>query len=234
MLGNGSKVLIPDKGFDGVVIYTGRLKGSFWEGENLIAESGSPIGELINISIKYSLSGLEPLVGIPGTIGGAVVMNAGTRYGSIGDIVETVEFINSEGTYIVKSSPYFGYRDSEFRRKNVILTRVSLRLKRAGLDEIREKLSLAVSLRKNQPKYPRQFGSTFKNPPDISAGRLIEEAGLKGFTYRNVKVSPVHANFILNFGSSADDIYYVINTIQDKVYRLFNIKLEPEVNLIGF
>ncbi|MCX7794931.1 MAG: UDP-N-acetylmuramate dehydrogenase [bacterium] len=234
VLGNGSKVLIPDRGFDGVVIYTGRLKGSFLEGNILIAESGSPIGELISISIKHNLSGLESLVGIPGSIGGAVIMNAGTRYGSIGDIVETVEFINSEGTYIVKSSPYFEYRGSEFRGERVVLTRVTLRLKGASSDEIREKLSLAVLLRKNQPKYPRQFGSTFKNPPSMSAGRLIEEAGLKGFTYRNVQVSPVHANFILNFGNSADDIYYVINTIQDRVYRLFDIKLEPEVNLIGF
>ncbi len=234
MLGNGSKVLIPDRSFNGVAIYTGRLKGSFLEGDTLIAEGGSPVGELINISVKYNLSGLEPLVGIPGSVGGAVVMNAGTKYGSIGDIVETVEFINREGTYIVKNNPWFGYRDSEFRKEMVILTRVSLRLKRTSLDEIRERLFKTALLRKKQPKYPRQFGSTFKNPPGMSAGILIEKAGFKGFTYRDVQVSPIHANFILNFGNSADDIYYVINVIQDKVYRLFDIKLEPEVNLIGF
>lgn len=200
----------------------------------MIAEGGSPIGELINISVKHNLSGLEPLAGIPGSVGGAVVMNAGTKYGSIGDVVETVEFINREGTYIVKNNPWFGYRDSEFRKEGVILTKVSLRLKRASLDKIKERLSLAVLLRRNQPKYPKQFGSTFKNPPGMSAGKLIEEAGLKGFTYRDVQVSPIHANFILNFGNSADDIYYVINVIQERVYRLFGIKLEPEVNLIGF
>lgn len=234
VLGNGSKILIPDRGFSGVVIYTGRLKNISLDENVLIAESGVPIGELINLSIRHSLSGLEPLVGIPGSIGGAVVMNAGTRYGSIGDVVGTVEFINSEGTLIVKNGPYFGYRDSEFKNKKVILTRVSLRLKRAYLAEIKSKLILTASLRKTQPKYPKQFGSVFKNPPGISAGRLIEEAGFKGFTYRNVQVSPIHANFILNYGDSADDIYYVINTIQEKVYRLFNIKLESEVNIIGF
>ncbi|MBC7319495.1 UDP-N-acetylmuramate dehydrogenase [bacterium] len=234
VLGNGSKILIPDRGFSGVVIYTSRLKNISLDENVLIAESGVPIGELINLSIRHSLSGLEPLVGIPGSIGGAVVMNAGTRYGSIGDVVGTVEFINNEGTLIVKNGPYFGYRDSEFKNKKVILTRVSLRLKRAYLDEIKSKLILTASLRKTQPKYPKQFGSVFKNPPGVNAGRLIEEAGFKGFTYRNVQVSPIHANFILNYGDSADDIYYVINTIQEKVYRLFNIKLESEVNIIGF
>lgn len=226
--------MIPDRGFSGVVIYTGRLRSISLDENVLTAESGVSVGELISLSIRHNLSGLEPLVGIPGSIGGAIVMNAGTRYGSIGDIVETVEFVNYEGTLIVKNNPYFGYRNSEFREKKVILTRVSLRLKEACLDEIKSKIALSASLRKTQPKYPRQFGSVFKNPPGISAGKLIEEAGFKGFTYRNVQVSPIHTNFILNFGDSADDIYYVINTIQEKVYRLFGIKLEPEVNIIGF
>lgn len=234
VLGNGSKLLVSDKGFEGAVIYTGRLKSTSLQGDTLIAESGASIGELIKLSVRYNLSGLESLVGIPGSIGGAVVMNAGTKYGSIGDIVETVEFINEEGTFIVKSEPYFAYRDSEFRGKKLILTKVSLKLKESCPDKIRENLASTALLRRTQPKYPRQFGSTFKNPPGMTAGKIIEEAGFKGFVYRNVQVSPIHANFILNFGNSADDIYYVIRTIQEKVYKLFDIKLEPEVNIIGF
>lgn len=223
-----------DRGFEGAVIYTARLKGISLKGDTLVAESGASIGELIKLSIRYNFSGLEPLVGIPGSIGGAVVMNAGTKYGSIGDIVETVEFINDEGTLIVKSEPYFAYRDSEFRGKRLVLTKVSLKLRESRPDKIRERLASTALLRRAQPKYPRQFGSVFKNPPGVTAGKLIEEAGFKGFIYRNVQVSPIHANFILNFGDSADDIYYVIKNIQERVYKLFSIELEPEVNIIGF
>lgn len=234
VLGNGSKLLVSDNGFDGVVIYTGRLKGFSLCKDLLIAESGVYIGELIKLSVRHNLSGLEPLVGIPGTVGGAVVMNAGTRYGSIGDVVERVEYVNEEGTLIVKNEAYFGYRDSEFRNGKFILTKVSLKLRESHPEEIKEKLNSTALLRKFQPKFPRQFGSVFKNPPGMSAGKLIEDAGFKGFIYKKVQVSPVHANFILNLGDSADDVYYVIRTIQEKVYRLFGVKLEPEVNIIGF
>ncbi len=223
-----------DKGFKGAVIYMGKLKRISLQGDTMMAESGVSIGELIKLSMRYNLSGLEPLVGIPGSVGGAVVMNAGTKYGSIGDIVDTVEFINDEGTLIVKSEPCFFYRGSEFRGKKLVLTKVSLKLKESCLDKIKEGLTSAALLRKTQPKYPRQFGSVFKNPPGMSAGKLIEEAGFKGFVYKNVQVSTIHANFILNFGNSADDIYYVIRNIQERVYKLFGIKLEPEVNIIGF
>lgn len=234
VLGNGSKILIPDEGFDGAVIYTGKLRNFSLEGDRMDLESGYPLGSAIRLAVNNNLSGIESLIGIPATVGGALVMNAGTRYGCIGDVVEIVEVIDEKGEYTIIKNPCFSYRDSEFRDGKTIIARVSLRLKRTHLEDIKEKLNLAAFLRKGQPQFPRQFGSIFKNPPGVSAGRLIEEAGLKGFSYNRVQISPIHANFLLNFGVSANDIYYVIRLIQEKVYRQFDIILEPEVNIIGF
>lgn len=234
VLGNGSKILIPDEGFDGAVIYTGILRNFSLEEDRINLESGYPLGSAIKLAVTNNLSGIEALIGIPATIGGAVVMNAGTGYGCIGDVVESVEVINENGEYTIIRNPSFNYRGSELKGGNTIITRVSLKLKRTPLEEIREKLNWATSLRKEQPQFPRQFGSMFKNPPGVAAGRLIEETGFKGFSYNKVQISPIHANFLLNFGVSANDIYYVIKLIQEKVYKQFNIILEPEVNIIGF
>jgi len=234
VLGNGSKLLISDKGFNGIVIYTRNLRDIVLDGEEMILYGGVPTGEATRLAVKSKLSGLEPLVGIPGTIGGAVVMNAGTAYGSIGNLVKSVEYINGEGLLTVKNTPYFGYRDSEFKNRKVLITRVLLRLNSSSSEEIDERLKSSILLRKNQPKFPRQFGSVFKNPQGASAGKLIEDAGFKGFVYNKVQVSPVHANFILNFGESADDIYYVLRLIQERVFEFFNILLEPEVIIVGF
>lgn len=233
-LGNGSKLLISDRGFNGIVISTRNLRYASLEGNNMVLHGGFPLGEAVKLAVQNRLSGLEALVGIPGTVGGAVVMNAGTSYGSIGDVVKSVEYIDDKGSLITTESPYFGYRDSEFRGKRILITRVLLELKRSSLKDIEEKMRVTAMLRVSQPKFPRQFGSVFKNPPGVSAGRLIEEAGFKGFIYNRVQVSSIHANFILNFGESADDIYYVMRLIQERVYTLFDILLEPEVNIVGF
>lgn len=233
-LGNGSKLLVSDRGFDGIVIYMRNLRHISLDGNRMILYGGVPIGEAIKLAVQNNLSGLEALVGIPGTIGGAIVMNAGTLYGSIGDVVKSVEYIDSKGLLITKDNLYFGYRDSEFRGKRVLITKILLELEKSSPKDIGERINSSVLLRRSQPKFPKQFGSVFKNPPGISAGKLIEDAGFKGFMYNKVQVSPIHANFILNFGESADDIYYVIRLIQERVHRLFNILLEPEVNIVGF
>lgn len=234
VLGNGSKLLISDKGFNGIIIYTRNLRNIVLDGEEMILYGGVPTGEATRLAVKSKLSGLEPLVGIPGTIGGAVVMNAGTVYGSIGNLVKSVEYIDSNGLMTVKNTPYFGYRDSEFKGKRVLITRILLKLSSSLSEDIDERLKSSVLLRKSQPRFPRQFGSVFKNPQGVSAGKLIEEAGFKGFVYNKVQVSPVHANFILNFGESADDVYYVLKLIQERVFKFFNILLEPEVIIVGF
>ncbi|HHV81585.1 TPA: UDP-N-acetylmuramate dehydrogenase [bacterium] len=234
VLGNGSKLLISDKGFNGIIIYTRNLRDIVLDREEMILHGGAPIGEAIRLAVKSKLSGLEPLVGIPGTIGGAVVMNAGTAYGSVGKLVKSVEYINSEGLLSVKDNPSFGYRDSEFKGKRVLITRILLKLSSSLSEDIDERLKSSILLRKSQPRFPRQFGSVFKNPQEVSAGKLIEEAGFKGFVYNKVQVSPVHANFILNFGESADDVYYVLKLIQERVFKFFNILLEPEVITVGF
>ncbi|MGC8716812.1 MAG: UDP-N-acetylmuramate dehydrogenase, partial [bacterium] len=206
----------------------------FWlEDDKMTLESGFPLGEAIRLAMVNNLSGMESLVGIPATIGGAVVMNAGTKYGCIGDIVDRVEMIDEDGRYTT-ISPHFGYRDSDFKGRKIVITKVYLKLKRSHQDEIREKLISSASLRRTQPQFPRQFGSIFKNPSEGSAGRLIEEAGFKGFRYNGVIISPVHANFLLNLGNSANDIYYVIRLIQEEIYSRFSVFLEPEVNMIGF
>lgn len=237
ILGSGSNVLISDNGIKGVTI---SLKGSLdqvnIDGEALYAECGARLGKVVKESIKHDLIGLENLVGVPGTLGGALIMNAGAWGGEISQYLESVEAIVDGHIKRLKSSDIkFSYRNSSFKKDTILLS-ANFKLKKSDSLKIKKNLMDAQDGRKNtQPLNKRSAGSLFKNPANNSAGKLIDEAGLKGFSIGDAKISTKHANFLINDGkATSHDMIQIIKKVRNTVKERFNIMLELEVKLIGF
>ena len=207
------------------------------DGCTLTVGAGVIFARLVNDALSRSLSGLEFAVGIPGSVGGAVSMNAGTRTEWIGSLVEdVVTFDPSSGIkHYAGSEIAWGYRECSLPRNEIILECV-LKLKPAPKADIRERMERYLTRRKRtQPMGCASCGSVFRNPPDASVGKLIEDCGLKGFSVGGAEVSPVHANFIVNNGTaSADDVAAVIRHVHGKVREAYGIELRPEVKFLGF
>lgn len=224
ILGGGAKVLFPDEGFPGLVIHTGKLCGLKEEGEEIWVEPGFPITGLVR-------RGLWFLAGIPGTAGGAVVMNAGTRYGSISSCVTEVETLLPNGS-VARLPPeecQFSYRNSIFREKGLPVLGVRLRVPRErGPVE-----DLLAERQRTQPTGFASAGCIFRNPPGLSAGWLIDQAGLKGTRVGDAKVSEKHANFIVNLGRArARHVLSLIELIQTRVQRVFGLNLTLELEVV--
>ncbi|MBN1621921.1 MAG: UDP-N-acetylmuramate dehydrogenase [Endomicrobiales bacterium] len=236
ILGNGSNVLIGDEGFDGLVM---RLKGEFsliTSSRNAVkVGSGVQLPVLLQKCLKKNLSGLEFLSGIPGTVGGAVVGNAGTKEGWIGDKVVDVEVLTNSGRIVTlkRKDLKFSYRSSNLN--NYIIISATLLLKKGQKNDILKKINgLLLKRSKEQPLNEFNSGSVFKNPENKSAGELIENAGLKGLKFGGAKISEKHANFIVNFENArASDVKTLISIIHQKVKEKFGIDLELEIKLIG-
>lgn len=249
ILGSGSNVLVRDGGIRGMVLYLGNsLPGDV----EVLEENESSVlwsvpshwikARLLDRSLEYSLSGLEFSAGIPGTLGGAVYMNAGTKWGNYSEIIESVEFFSPAQGFYVKNREAlaFAYRshgDGDLK-DGALVVRVNLRLKKGkSLSEIRSKVDEILTYRGlKQPLELPNCGSVFKNPPDSEkgAGRLIEACGLKGVRVGGASFSMKHANFILNeFHAKSDDVESLIQLAQKKVKRKFKIDLEPEVIVLG-
>ena len=236
ILGNGSNVLISDQGFEGIVI---RLKGEFCVytfSEDIVKTgAGVPLGGLIQKCLERKLSGLEYLNGIPGTIGGALISNAGTNQHWIGDMVVDVDVLSDMGHVQVlkKEDLKFYYRGSSL--ENRIILASTLCLKKAQKNDILNTINEITNHRlKSQPLDEWNAGSIFKNPPGQSVGKLIEKAGLKGLKFGGAKVSEKHANFIVNVGDAkSSDVRSLIGMIKNKVKEMFNINLELEIKIIG-
>ena len=227
VIGGGSNLLISDKGFDGVVISTLKLDKITLKSNLLTAECGAKMCDVINESSLNCLSGLEFLVGVPATIGGAVAMNAGCFNKSIGDLVCYV--VTDKGTY-KGSECDFAYRHSRFLNGETIL-KVCFSLTPTDYDLIEEKIKTYTNLRRN-PK-GRSCGSVFKND-GYFAGKVIDEVGLKGYKLGGAKISENHANFIIaEEGATSLDIHNLINLIKDKVYDKKQIKLQEEIVYLG-
>jgi len=231
----GSNLLVSNDGIRGMVIKVGSEN---WEvkSEKVIAEAGAPLTQLVEIATKNSLSGLELAAGIPGTIGGAVWGNAGAAKDWIGNIVEEVEVLTAKNEIrkLSQADCQFSYRTSRFKKNKEIILRVVLRLKKDDSEKIRKKLDDFLAKRKNQPR-KKSAGSIFKNPPDKTAGWLIDQCGLKGKRIGNAQISLQHANFIVNLGNAtADDVVQLIKLAKKEVKKKFGIKLEEEICLIGF
>ena len=238
VLGNGSNLIVHDNGIRGVVI---KIYDNFSEikiEENSIrAQAGALLSKIANTALNHSLSNMEFAAGIPGTLGGAVVMNAGAYGGEMKDIVVETVYLDENGieTTVKVEEHQFGYRKSFAMSKKYIILESLLKLKEGNQEEI--KASMAGLSRKRREKQPLQYpsaGSVFKRPEGFSTGKIIEDCGLKGHSIGGAKVSELHAGFIINNGNATSkDIIDLIEYIQEKVNEKFGILLETEVKIVG-
>ena len=239
-IGSGSNILVWDKGFDGIVI---SLKKSFKNltikrNSQIIVEAGVMLGTMVKEAMAAEIGGLESLIGVPGTVGGALIMNAGAFGSEISKYFEEAKTMTIEGDTksYKKGEIEFSYRHSTFP-KNEILLEATFQCKRGKPAEILKDRKVASDGRKsNQPLKFRSAGSIFKNPSDsLAAGYLIDKTGLKGTERGGAAISEKHANFIVNMGdATAADVLYLIKLAKKYVAKKFHINLELEVKLIGF
>ena len=237
-VGSGSNLLVSDSGIDGIVLTPAKsLTQLEFNDGHVIAESGVMLGRLVKECIKRNLTGVESMIGVPGTLGGALVMNAGAFGGEISNYLHSVEIMNMSGeikTYYPGDID-FAYRFSTLKTDEfVLLARFDLKEEKSII--IQEKKNKASKGRKtNQPLKFRSAGSVFKNPKENAAGYLIDQAGLKGIRVGNAEISKHHANFFVNHGNArSSDITSLIRLARKTVYEKFGIKLELEVKTIGF
>ncbi len=243
VLGTGTNLLVRDGGIQGIVV---NLKKGFREvrlvkkiGDTtlIMAESGASLSKLVTFAADHNLSGLTFAAGVPGTVGGAVRMNAGTATGCMGDIIDALTVLLPTGDVIDirRDKLNFSYRRLEMDPKSIIL-KAYFKLGLGSGDALRKAaVSMLEQRRVRQPLSFPSAGSFFKNPATgPSAGKLIEEAGLKGYRVNDAQVSEKHANFIINRSkATAEDILGLVNIVQDSVYKKSGILLEPEVVIVG-
>ncbi|MBP5454513.1 MAG: UDP-N-acetylmuramate dehydrogenase [Lachnospiraceae bacterium] len=238
VIGNGSNLLISDEGFDGYVL---KLEGDFLdiksEGEEIVAGAGAILSKVCIYAKEKGLSGLEFAYGIPGTVGGAIVMNAGAYDGEMSFVVSSVKMLDEKGIIKTFTNPEmeFSYRNSILKRKEFVVLSVTYKLTKKDENEILGKMNDFLERRRS--KQPLNFpsaGSTFKRPKDNFAGKLIMEAGLKGKRIGGACVSEKHAGFIVNDeGASAKDISDLMKVVIKEVKEKYDIELEPEVIKLG-
>ena len=238
IIGNGSNMLVSDKGIRGLVIEIGKNFADVrCDGEKIYAEAGALLSRVAKMAMNESLTGMEEISGIPGTIGGAVYMNAGAYGGEISSSIETVTYLDNDGEIetITADECGFGYRTSIFETGDKIVLSAVFALKKGNPDEIKEKMADYTNRRKTkQPLAFPSAGSTFKRPEGHFAGALIEGAGLKGFTVGKAQISELHAGFVINLGgATAEDVMGVIRHAQKTIKEKYDVCLEPEVRLVG-
>ena len=235
VLGTGSNILVRDNGFDGIIISSKNFASLEIKKNKAIAGSGLKLSFLLASLIKNGLSGLEFLAGIPGTVGGAALMNAGSEEEGIGNFIEKIEIMDFSGKVknIPKRKLKFSYRNANLS-KYFFLSKIEFNLKDEDGNLIKEKMRKFLKKKKQyQPIEKHSAGCIFKNPPGLSAGKLIEETGLKGKKKGNAVISEKHANYIINSGKAkAKDVLFLMEKIQEKVYKKFQVKLEPEIKII--
>lgn len=238
VVGNGSNLLVGDKGYRGVIIQLYKRMSQIQVTENTVyAQAGALLSRIAAEVLTHGLAGLEFASGIPGTLGGAVMMNAGAYGGEMKQVLESALVLTSEGGF--KALPVeqmeLGYRNSVFSKNGDIVLSAKLRLKPGNQEEIRAYMGeLKEKRTTRQPlEYP-SAGSTFKRPEGYFAGKLIQDAGLQGFQVGGAQVSEKHCGFVINRGNAtAADILRLIEQVSDKVEAKFGVRLEPEVKRIG-
>ena len=238
VVGHGSNLLVGDKGMRCVVI---QLYSNFAhykiEGDRVYAQAGVMLCKLGQVTRDASLAGFEFAAGIPGTLGGAVVMNAGAYGGEMKDIVESVQLMDSNGNLIEKSGDEmeFSYRHSIVEDGKYIVVGATLKLAHGDMNLISERMEeLSVARKTKQPLEFPSAGSTFKRPQGYFAGKLIMDAGLRGYQVGGAQVSEKHCGFVINKGdATAKDVLQLIEDVKKIVYDKFQVELEPEVKMIG-
>jgi len=237
-VGSGSNILVSDDGIDGIVITLGKsLKKLIIKGTSVYCQSGVMLGKFVKECISRNLSGVESLIGVPGTVGGAIIMNAGAFGSEISNYLKKVKVMTMSGqlkSYKVDDI-HFSYRNSSFQN-NEILISAEFELIQSDKKSVVEKKSIASGGRKkSQPLKYRSAGSIFKNPDEGAAGFYIDKAGLKGSKSGDAEISPIHANFFVNHGSAkASDIVELIRLARKTVKEKFGIMLELEIKTLGF
>ena len=242
IVGTGTNLLVHDEGIRGITLMLKNGMDSIEvvqsDAESVLVRCGGGVlkEKLLSWACQEGYSGLEFSSGVPGTIGGGIFMNAGTKYGSYGDILTDLKVFQFDSgiTHLKIADLHFGYRTQDAFRNAVVIC-ATFRLKRGNSEMISQEISRIISERKEkQPLDYPSCGSTFKNPPGYSAGRLIEKSGIKGLRIGGAEISERHANFILNKeNATAADVMALIELIQRIVRERFEIELEPEVILIG-
>jgi UDP-N-acetylmuramate dehydrogenase len=238
VIGNGTNLLIGDKGIRGAIIKIGESFGKIEvTGEEVTAECGVLLSTLSKVVARGTLTGLEFASGIPGYLGGAIAMNAGAYGGEMKDVVEWVEVLDSnlELHRYTNAEMEFVYRKSIVEPRNLIVIRCKMKLKKGNQEEINSIMADLNQKRKTkQPLHLPSAGSTFKRPPGYYAGKLIEDAGLRGFSLGGAQVSELHCGFVVNKGNAtARDVYDLIKHVQETVFNQFGIHVETEVKMLG-
>ena len=238
LVGNGSNLLVRDKGIRGLVIKLGNMLNSIEADENSITfGSGVSLALASKKAADLGFTGMEFAVGIPGSIGGAVYMNAGAYDGEMANVVTAVRTVDSQGNVKVlsKDEMCFGYRKTALQGSDLIVTAVTVSMPKGEVFEILAKMADFSQRRiSKQPLELPSAGSMFKRPPGYFAGTLIDQTGLKGYTVGGAQVSSKHAGFVVNIGgATASDVLQLIKDVQDKVMAEHGVMLHPEVLIIG-
>lgn len=238
ILGNGSNVLATDNGYKGAVIKLTKMTGIHQTDNTLYVRAGTLLSAVGTYCLEHGLSGFEQLAGIPGTVGGAIVMNAGAYGAEISDILVSSEYIDQNFNYRILDKEYheFSYRHSFYiEYPNYIITRAAFELKEAPKEQIKASMDDYKKQRSaKQPLNLPSAGSTFKRPEGYFAAKLIEDAGLKGYSVGGAKVSEKHSGFVVNYNqATCNDVLQLIEDVQKKVYQKDGIMLECEIRIIG-
>ena len=237
IVGNGSNLLISDKGLSGCVVQIGKNISSIKvEGTKMFIEPGATMKDIAEAALKNNLTGFEALSGIPGTIGGAIYMNAGAYNQEIGNLVVSVDVLDENNNVITlkKNQLDFSYRHSCIEEKNYIVLAVRLSLEEGLKENIVSKMEQVKSLRLSKQPTEPSAGSTFKRPENAFASLLIQDSNLQGERIGDAEVSTKHAGFIVNKGNAtANDIFKLIGKIQERIKTYYNINLEPEIKIWG-
>jgi UDP-N-acetylmuramate dehydrogenase len=240
IIGGGTNLLVGDKGFRGLVVEN-RCLNFTWDAESPIvhSEAGVPLALLARQTAKHGLAGLEWAVGIPGTVGGAIVNNAGAYSQAVANVVSRVTILDGRGS--IRDLPLeelkLDYRTSRFRDQEAsgdVILSTDFTLTPESTKALEERMARYDALRRAQQPRKPSAGSVFKNPPGLSAGQLIEQAGLKGRRLGNAQVSPRHANYIVNLGAAkAEDVLGLIKLVRQEIWQRFGVELELEIELVG-
>lgn len=237
VIGQGSNLLVLDGGIRGLVIRMARgLRDCFVRGNILVADAGVMMGTLAAEAASAGLTGLEFAAGIPGTVGGGVIMNAGAYGGEMSQTVQEVCLIHRDGTMETRSAAAlaFDYRWSALQAGDEIVSQVTFRLENGERDQIRERIAeLNRKRAEKQPLDVPSAGSTFKRPEGGFAAAMIDQCGLKGYAVGGARVSPKHAGFLVNTGNSSRDYLELVRNVQRIVEERTGILLEPEIRIIG-
>lgn len=239
VIGNGSNLLVSDNGIDNVVIKIGSKMSNIYliDDETIYCEAGASLKSLCMYALENSLSGLEFAYGIPGTLGGAVYMNAGAYGGEMKDVLVSVKHIDLNGKMgdLLQNDLHLRYRGSAYTDNGYTIISATMKLKKADKTEI--KAAMDDKLQRRKDKQPLEYpsaGSTFKRPEGYFAGALIEDCGLKGYTVGGAQVSEKHAGFVINKNNATTtDVINLIKDVQKIVYEKHGVKLETEVKIIG-